>query len=341
MGPKRSGSGNSLQAMSSSFTRKEFIVPAGQSLTRIDQFLASVMPEVSRRKIRQILDVGGCYVNNKRMHIASRQVKPGDRIRVEFSLEGLKKVRQKNFVLRDEDILYDSQSLIAINKPPGLPSQATRDQDVMHAETCLRQWLSGKGRGKEKLILLHRLDKETSGVLLFATSADVSAWVTDQFRAKKVKKTYWALCKGISKNRKFTVECYLSEIDKKTGNVSVVRSGGKPSRTDFSERQRNEKLNISWMDCYPETGRSHQIRVHLEISGIPLLGDKKYGRDIKIELAKNVLEIAASHHMLHARTIEFSPAAGVELVRVTAEPPPDFIKLIDLLESKTPRPPLS
>ena len=319
--------------MSSSFTRKEFIVPTSQSEIRIDQFLATVMPDISRRKIRQILDVGGCYVNNKRMHIASRQVRSGDKIRVEFSLEGLKKVRQKTFVLKDADVLYDSQSLIAINKPPGLPSQATRDQDVMHAETCLRAWLSGKGRSKEKLILLHRLDKDTSGVLLFATSPEVSTWVTDQFRAKKVKKTYWALCKGLAKSRKFSVECYLSEIDKKTGKVSVVRSGGKASRTDFSERLRHEQLKISWMECYPETGRSHQIRVHLEISAIPLLGDKKYGRDLKQDLSKEILEVAASHHMLHARTIEFTPAPGVPLVKITADPPPEFIKLIDLLDS--------
>ena len=334
MGAKRSSPGNSVQTMMSPFTRKEFIVPPGQSQTRIDQFLASVMPEISRRKIRQILDIGGCYVNNKRMHIASRQVKSGDKIRVEFSLEGLKKVRQKNFELQDADVLYDQQGMIAINKPPGLPSQATRDQDVMHAETCLKKWLVSKGRRTEKLILLHRLDKETSGVLLFGTNAEVSTWITDQFRAKKVKKTYWAISKGIPKTRKFAIECYLSEIDKKSGKVSAVRSGGKSSRTDFSERQRNEMLNISWIECYPETGRSHQIRVHLEMSGIPILGDKKYGREVKIELAKNILELAATHHMLHARAIELVPSPGLEPVRITADPPEDFIRLLDLLEVK-------
>lgn len=333
MGAKRSSLGHSVQTMSSTFTRKEFIVPAAQSQTRIDQFLASVMPEISRRKIRQILDVGGCYVNNKRMHIASRQVKAGDKVRVEFSLDSLKKLRQKEFILQDGDILYDEKNLIAINKPPGLPSQATRDQDVIHAETCLKKWLISKGRLQEKPILLHRLDKDTSGVLLFATNTIKATWITDQFRSKKIKKTYWALCKGVAKHQAFTVECFLSEIDKKTGKVSAVRSGGKASRTDFLRRQKNDESRVTWLECYPETGRSHQIRVHLEMSGIPLLGDKKYGRDLNIEISKEIMELSSAHHMLHARTLEFVPADGDAPVKVTAEPPPDFSSLLKYFES--------
>jgi len=275
MGSKGSSPGNIIQAMSSNLTRKEFIVTPDKSGMRIDLFLSSVMPELSRRKVRLILDVGGCYVNNKRMHIASRQVRERDKVRVEFSLDGLKKSKQKNFILQDHDVLFDRDSLIAINKPPGLPSQATRDQDVMHAETCLKDWLKKHGRTKEKLVLLHRLDKETSGILLFATSAEVATWITSQFRERKVKKTYWALCRGISPTKHFVKDCYLSEIDKKTGKVSPVHSGGKSSRTEFVERSHSTKRNVSWIECYPETGRSHQIRVHLEMSGLPILGDKK------------------------------------------------------------------
>jgi RluA family pseudouridine synthase len=318
--------------MTTSFTRKDFIVPEGQPAIRIDHFLATVISDLSRRKIRQILDVGGCYVNNKRMHIASRSVKSGDRIRVEYSLEGLKKTRQRKFCLQDADILYDANGLIAINKPPGLPSQATRDQDVMHAETCLREWLTSHGRKNVKLILVHRLDKETSGVLLFATNPNVATWMTDQFRTRMIKKTYWALCKGLPKSKKFKVECYLSEIDKKTGKVTSVHSGGKTSRTDFVERQRSESLNLSWVECYPETGRSHQIRVHLEMSKIPILGDKKYGRDVGGHIDEKILEVATLHHMLHARKLEFVPSPGEKHVQLVADPPQDFVRIMLMLE---------
>jgi RluA family pseudouridine synthase len=317
--------------MTKSLTIKEFIVSPGQSKARIDLFLSSVLPEVSRRKIRQILDVGGCYVNNKRMHIASRQVNAGDKVRVEFNLEALSKTRQKTFTLRDDDILYDEKNLIAINKPPGLPSQATRDQDVMHAEVCLRRWLKSSDRANGTVILLHRLDKETSGILLFATNNNVSTWVTDQFRAKKVKKTYWAICRGLPTESNFKIECYLSSIDKKTGKVSPVRSGGKQSRTEFVTRYRCDELNISLIECYPETGRSHQIRVHLNMAGFPILGDKKYGDGSDRGLRKDVLEIAAFHHMLHARAIEVPLDAEQMPVKITAEPPPEFLRLLALM----------
>jgi RluA family pseudouridine synthase len=318
-------------------TRKEFIVAADQHEMRVDLFLAAMLPDVSRRKVRQILDVGGCYVNNKRMHIASRQVRRGDKVRVEFSLDSLKKSRQKIFELAPTDILYDQHGVIAINKPPGLPSQATRDQDVMHAEVCVRQWLKKAGRDREKLILLHRLDKETSGVLLFATNPNTATWITDQFRQRQLSKTYWALCRGRPSAKRFEVECYLSEIDKKTGLVREVKSGGKPSRTTFEERAYHPASGASWIVCYPETGRSHQIRVHLEMKGLPIIGDKRYGQHVKHELRSDVAALGATHHMLHARELEFSPAPGADSVKVMADPPQDFLSIIALIEESSER----
>ena len=314
-----------------SLTRKEFIVKPNESEMRIDLFLASMMPDLSRRKVRQILDVGGCYVNNKRMHIASRQVRSGDKVRVEFSLDGLKKSRQKSFELADSDILYDAHNVIAINKPPGLPSQATRDQDVMHAEVCVREWLKKTGRPNEKLILLHRLDKETSGVLLFATNANTATWITDQFRQRSLSKTYWAICRGLPKSKRFEMECYLSEIDKKTGMVRAVQSGGKPSRTTFEERLTEKSSGVCWVVCHPETGRSHQIRVHLEMIGIPIIGDKRYGQHIKTLISDGIAAHAASHHMLHARALEFTPAPNIESVVIEASPPPAFEAILKII----------
>jgi 23S rRNA pseudouridine1911/1915/1917 synthase len=316
-----------------SITRKEFVVKPAESEMRIDLFLSAALPDLSRRKVRQILDVGGCYVNNKRMHIASRKVHSGDKVRVEFSLEGLKKSRKKTFAFSDADILYDDHQVIAINKPPGLPSQATRDQDVMHAEVCLREWLKLKNRGQEKLILLHRLDKETSGVLLFATNANTATWITDQFRQRSLSKTYWALCRGLPKFQKFEQECYLSEIDKKTGMVRPVQSGGKPSKTLFETRKIDAATGVVWIVCHPETGRSHQIRVHLEMMGLPIIGDKRYGQHIRDKVRDDIASLASQHHMLHARSLQFSPAPNVQDVTVQANPPEAFTSILKHIES--------
>ena len=333
MGAQGSRFTDFIQAKSMSLTRKEFIVKSDQAEMRVDLFLASIFPDLSRRKVRQILDVGGCYVNNKRMHIASRLVHLGDKVRVEFSLEGLKKSRQKTFELSAPEILYDAHNVIAINKPPGLPSQATRDQDIMHAEVCVRDYLKKAGRGNEKLNLLHRLDKETSGILLFSSNNNTTTWITDQFRQRSLSKTYWAICRGIPKTKKFEQECYLSEIDKKTGMVRPVQSGGKSSRTSFEERAVSRDLELSWIQCYPETGRSHQIRVHLEMLGLPILGDKRYGQHIKTSVRDDVAQIAANHHLLHARALEFCPAPNVSAVKIEAPAPPNFDAVLKILQT--------
>jgi 23S rRNA-/tRNA-specific pseudouridylate synthase len=204
----------------------------------------------------------------------------------------------------------------------------------MHAEVCVRQWLKKSGRDREKLILLHRLDKETSGILLFATNANTATWITDQFRQRSLSKTYWALCRGLPKLRRFEVECYLSEIDKKTGLVREVNSGGKPSRTTFEERVSNAAIGASWIVCHPETGRSHQIRVHLEMKGLPIIGDKRYGRQLKHSIREDVATLGAVHHMLHARELEFSPAPGIDAIKITAEPPQDFHAITELIADR-------
>jgi 23S rRNA pseudouridine1911/1915/1917 synthase len=314
--------------------RREFVVPQNQSGMRIDLVLAAALPDLSRRKVRQILDVGGCYVNNKRMHIASRKVFVGDKIRLEFSVEGLKAARQKSFSLSDHDILYDNYDIIAINKPPGLPSQATRDQDVVHAEVCLREWLAKHKRKGEPLILCHRLDKETSGVLVFATSTNAATWITDQFRSRSLHKTYWALCRGFPKESKFELQCYLSEIDKKTGRVVAVQSGGKPSKTLFVMNSFRSDLGVSWFTCHPETGRSHQIRVHLEMAGLPILGDKRYGKGVDAKIRDDISLLASHHHMLHARSLEFTPAPNLASVVVEASPPAKFNEIIGIISAE-------
>ena len=313
--------------------RHTFVVKDEQSEMRIDLFLATMMPTLSRRKIRGILDVGGCYVNNKRMHIASRQVRGGDKVRVEFSLQALSKVKQKKFELDDKDMIFDEQYVLAMNKPPGLPSQATRDQDVMHAEVCVRSWLKKHNRTVGTLILLHRLDKETSGILLFATNPNTATWINDQFKHRKLSKTYWALCYGIPKKERFEVDCFLSEIDKRTGNVSVVHSGGKPSKTEFVVKATNQELGLCFIECYPETGRSHQIRVHLEHAGFPILGDKRYGLNLRKShrLSPEIEGEAAKHHMLHARKITFSPAPNAKDVDIESTPPESFTTCLRLI----------
>ena len=284
----------------------EFKVGAVDSGTRIDIFLAKNMPNLSRRKVRTLLDVGGCYVNNKRMKIASRTIEQGDVVRVEFHKENLSKAKRHVFELRDQDILFDQFGIIAINKPPGLPSQATRDQSIEHAEIALKKWLSLHKREVKSLILIHRLDKETSGVLLFATNNGIATELTNLFRERKIKKTYLALCSGRPRESSFSVNCFLSDIDQRTGHVVIVPKGGKTSFTDFEVLATHEHDPMCLIRCFPKTGRSHQIRVHLASKNLPILGDKRYfAGQSPSWLTEEETKVIGEHQQLHALEISF------------------------------------
>lgn len=316
--------------------RHRFTVAKSEDGLRLDQYLAQTLAgvgeEISKRKIRQIIDVGGVYQNRRRVRVASRQVRIGDILEVEFDMESLRRIRANNFALTDADVLFESSDIIAINKPPGLPAQATRDQSVMHAQALVENYLAAKyaqtsnqrtPAKKLNLILVHRLDKETSGVLLLAKNSQAATFLTDQFRERIVAKQYEAICYGVPAHGKFVQKCYLSEIDKKTGMVVPVRSGGKDSETSFEVMASEKALGLSLIRCFPKTGRSHQIRVHLDMLGLSIVGDKRY-YSARRPLPEALAKLAAVHHFLHAAAISFAPAPGSSMVTVTAPRPPNF-----------------
>jgi len=316
-----------------------FTVAPPSSGKRLDVYLVEAGLGLSRRRIRQIIDVGGVYVNKRRIRIASRQVQTGDKVRVEYSEAGLKQLRTQKVTLKQEDLILERPGLFVINKPPGLPSQATLDQTIMHVVPALAAVLTERGDAAgRKLILVHRLDKETSGVMLVADGAKAATWLTEQFRERKIKKTYLAICYGIPKQTSFTESAHLSEIDKRTGDVRPVHAGGRTAVTHFRLLAKNPELGLSLLQCNPETGRSHQIRVHLQMNGLPLVGDKRYRVPGTKELAPALADLTAVHHFLHAFALDVVPGPGEEHLVVTGQPPERFARFLELAGFKLPMP---
>ena len=299
-------------------------VDAAQSGKRLDVFLAESGLELSKRKIRQVIDVGGVYVNRKRVRVASRQVTRGDKVRFEYNEHALKQLKTQRPEFKANDILWSGDHVIAVNKPPGMAAQATKDQSIMHVVPCLAALLKELGRPHQKLLLAHRLDKETSGVLLTAEGTERATWLTEQFKQRLVEKTYLALCYGIPKQIEFTENAYLSEIDKRSGDVRAVRSGGRQAMTRFKVLAMHKDLGVSLVACYPHTGRSHQIRVHLQINDLPIIGDKRYTTAGRKNLPSALAELAAVHHFLHARALAFTPAPGAPRQVIKAPLPDRF-----------------
>lgn len=298
---------------------------------RLDHAIADAIPGMSKRRAKAIIDVGGAYLNRKRIRVASRTVGKGDQIEVEYNpaLFGSQQMEKSRLALGEGDILFENSDLFVINKPASIPSQATRDQAILHIVPLLKKLLLELGKPVPELELVHRLDKDTTGCLLIAKNKATMHFLTEQFRDKTLSKTYHALCYGIAPAQ-FEESCFLSAIQAHSGRVKVMKSGGKFSQTRFELLESFPKLGLSLLQCSPITGRSHQIRVHLEKNGFPIVGDKVYGEGLK-KVLPDALQGQVSHQLLHAASITFSLPQGP--VTVDAPYPETFAGILSTARS--------
>lgn len=303
----------------------EFTIDRELDGLRVDIAGAKAEVGLSRRKAKQIIDLGGCYINRKRVRIASKLVHVGDSVSFEYHEASVNKIKTSSFEFKSEDILFEDDTVIAINKPAGVPSQATRTQAVFHVVALLEKFMKTRDGSVGRLDLVHRLDKETTGVLLIAKGKTNFTFYSNLFRDRKVTKVYHALSYGVI-DKKFELENILSPISKNSGRVSIVGSlkNGKTAKTKFSLL---EAFNgdYSLVKCMPYTGRSHQLRVHLDSVGNSIVGDKVYGDKRKAKGAFS--DLTYSHHFLHAYSLTF-PLKNGGAMTVCADYPKNFSEFI-------------
>ncbi len=315
----------------------QFTVSYDEAGQRLDGFLALKTGLYSKRKVKTMIDAGHIDVNGKRQKMASYAVVRGDKIKLHDPGES-PRPSDGIFSLKDSDILYDADELVVINKPPGLASQQTKDPRFPHVLGVLEDYYRNKNIAlASPLILVHRLDLETSGVLIVAKTPRCATEVTEQFRNREVLKIYLALSQGRCSAQQFIETTPLSEIDKKTGNVRPVRAGGKQAVTEFTVLDQREDIPLCLIECRPKTGRSHQIRVHLDINGLPILGDKRYGATKRRLLPPGyaqVEQLAAKYHCLHAAQLTFRPRSKADSLTLRAPLPPHFRGILDAVKFK-------
>jgi RluA family pseudouridine synthase len=233
-------------------------------------------------------------------------------------------------------ILYEDEWIIAVSKPAGLPSQGTRDPRRDHLIAALERLLTTRDGRAPYLGLHHRLDRDTSGVIILARAKQANKGLTDVFRDRLAKKTYRALCRQDpqrwssvtpgewSPGMSWQVDNYLATArGTTTGRQQSVRSGGERAQTDFVLLE--TRLDWAEVEARPKTGRTHQIRVHLAEGGLPIVGDTLYGGTA----------FAAGHKvwrvMLHALCIELPhPVTGKDLV-IESPLPEDYLELAERL----------
>jgi RluA family pseudouridine synthase len=212
-------------------------------------------------------------------------------------------------------ILFENDDLLAVNKPEGLASipEGTEGRD------CLLALLESAGTGR--LYIVHRLDKEVSGVILFARNAATHKHLNEQFRQRTVSKTYVALVHGVIAANSGTIDQPIREFG--SGRMGVDRQRGKPCLTEFQVSERLAAYTL--LQAYPLTGRRHQLRVHFYSLGHPIVGDRRYG--------DKAAQLVFPRLMLHAQEIAFPLPTG-EKVTVQAPIPESFWKVVDRIREK-------
>ena len=313
-------------------TPVEFVITAGESAKRIDLFLANRDPTFSRSALQRLIEEGCIQINGRTVR-PSQKIKPGDRIRLEVP-------RPEPLDLKPEaipfEILHEDTDLLVLNKPAGLvvhPApgnwSGTLVNGLLHHFATSGVTPSHIG-GKERPGLVHRLDKETSGVMVIAKTDQSHRALAAQFKLHTITRVYEALVWGVPKKGHGLIELAIGRDTKERKKFSPRTTKPKPSATDYQVEQRYGKI-AARVKLSPRTGRTHQLRVHLTSIEHPILGDKTYG-GTKVMTVDGV---AIPRVMLHARTLGFTHPTGGKVHQFDVPCPPDMQQVQDLLSAAT------
>jgi 23S rRNA pseudouridine1911/1915/1917 synthase len=286
--------------------RLSLAVGPGDEGERLDRFIAG-RGGISRGEARRALDAGGVFLDGRRCKVAGRLLRPGQSVAVNLS-EGGREGRPSAALDRSR-LLYADSEIAAVDKPAGVPAQPTLTTDVGTLPELVGALLGAP------VTLVHRLDRDTSGVTVFARTKAAAARLAEAFRTGAPEKTYLALAARAPSPPEGRIDAALGKDPARAG-LRRVDPGGDPAATRY--RTLRSSALAALVEASPETGRTHQIRVHLAHLGAPLLGDARYGGP------RRVGELAIPRVMLHARRLEIGhPATGARLV-LEAPVPEDF-----------------
>ena len=321
-------------------------IDAAQHGARLDRFLDEFLPKtlgrvVTSGQVRKLIEGGTVSLNGRSERTVSRTLSAGVRVEVvvdvaRFGKSDAEVSRQpgpQRFEWTARQVLFEDEWLIAVDKPAGLPSQPTLDESRPNVFGALKDFLKKRDGGTPYLGLHHRLDRDTTGVLLFTKNPAANAGVTALFASRALQKTYQALCLcGSSCPDAWEEQNYLGVVSRagKASKFGAVRSGGDPAHTSFRVLERF--TGVVLVEARPHTGRTHQIRVHLAGGGRPILGDQFYGGPADRKLASG-MNLRFPRVLLHAAALGFTHPVTHAPLTIGSPLPGDFVACLRELRS--------
>ncbi|MBW4602457.1 MAG: RluA family pseudouridine synthase [Calothrix sp. FI2-JRJ7] len=305
----------------------EFYFEVEDTGERLDRYLASELPDLSRSRVQTLIEQGCVYVNNNECTSKKVVVKSGDLVTITIPEAQPLELSAENIPL---DILYEDDQLIILNKAAGIvvhPAPGHPNGTLVNALLAHCPNLPGIG-GVQRPGIVHRLDKDTTGAIVIAKTEQAHQHLQAQLKAKTARREYLGIVYGAPKTETGTIDLPIGRhpIDRKKMAVVPIEKGGREAVTHW---QAQERLgNYTLVRFQLETGRTHQIRVHSAQIGHPIVGDPIYS-------SARSLGVNLSGQALHAWRLKLQHPVTGEYIEATAAPPQEFTKLLEALRRRS------
>ena len=316
----------------------KFSIKEEDSENRLDIILAKLIPDLTRSNLKKIIELKQVKVNNFVEKSPSKKLKTDDVVEINLIPTEEIKILPTKIKL---DIVHEDNDVLIVNKPAGMvvhPGAGNYKKTLVNALIYKYKNELSNINGITRPGIVHRIDKETSGLLVVAKNNKAHSNLGKQFSDHTIQRTYQALAWGVLRPLNDRIETLIGRSRKNRQLMSVTEITGKKSITNYKTiKVFNIKdiPKISFLECKLETGRTHQIRVHMAYKGNPLLGDQQYGKkNLKFKKINEDFEVkikVLNRQALHAKSLGFIHPTSKKLIIFESKLPKDFKKILDLL----------
>ena len=317
----------------------KFFISEMKTRDRLDVYLSREIKYLTRTYIKKLIEKGGVTINKKLITLPSTIVRYNDIISINIIQSENKKIIPSQIKI---EVIYEDDSIVIVNKPKGMivhPGAGNTSNTLANALAYKFKNNLSDINGKLRPGIVHRIDKETSGILVIAKNNFAHSNLSKQFSEHTIKRKYKCLIWGVIRPLNGRIETLIARSKKNRQLMSVSEINGKKAVTNYRTIKVFDSKDIpkiSLLECELETGRTHQIRVHLKYKGTSILGDKKYGKK-NIKFRKKNKSFSELHsningQALHAGSLEFKHPVKEKWLKFKTNLPTDFKNMLNFLE---------